>query len=599
VKAAIALARLLDRSQRLSGVYVLVSIVAVSVVEVGGIGAVVAYVRLAADPVAAMQSSMISYVGRVLSVEDAATLLLWVGAGVIFVIVLRNVIGALATWLRVRYMEFANHSFSSRRLNQYLSQEYEYFLDKNSNEMRKNIILEVREVVSGYLMSGIMLFSDALTAASIMALLLWEQPEITAIVVLGLGSFYASAYLAVRRQLRRIGQRQRGAVERQFRTADEAFRGLREMKLQGVESYFVRLFSDAVLSVAKLAISKTLYNQLPRYIVEPIIFVSVIIALMLPMSRGEGFGEAAASTMLFVMAGYRMVPLLTRLMASLNGMRATQPMVAAFLAEFEGADYPPPSPLASAALPFSRSIELNDVSYRYGARDENALHDITLTIRRGESVAFVGPTGAGKSTLIEVITGLLAPTDGRVVVDGTTLDNTNLRAWRTSISYVPQNSHFADDSIASNIAFAVPEPDIDKSAVTRAARMAHLHEFIEGELPNGYATRIGEGGVQLSGGQQQRLAIARALYREPDVLVLDEATSALDNATESLVTETIKDLHGDVTTITIAHRLSTVRQCDTIYVLDRGRIVGCGDYAALIGGNEAFQALAGSVRASS
>ncbi|MDA1036550.1 MAG: ABC transporter ATP-binding protein, partial [Chloroflexi bacterium] len=404
----------------------------------------------------------------------------------------------------------------------------------------------------------------------------------------------ASAYLAVRRQLSRIGHHQRGAVERQFRTVDEAFRGLRETKLQGVESYFVRLFSDAVLRVAKLAISKTLYNQLPRYIVEPIIFVSVVIALMLPMSRGEGFGEAAASTMLFVMAGYRMVPLLTRLMASLNGMRATRPMVAAFLAELEGADHDPqPGPATSAALPFSSNIELRGVSYRYRARDENALRDITLTIQRGESVAFVGPTGAGKSTLIEVITGLLAPTAGHVAIDGTPLDDTNLRAWRTSIGYVPQSPHFADDSIAGNIAFAVPESDIDKDGVIRAAKMAHLHEFIERELPNGYATRVGEGGIQLSGGQQQRLAIARALYREPDVLVLDEATSALDNATESLVTEMIRDLHGDVTTITIAHRLSTVRQCDTIYVLDHGRIVGRGDYATLIGDNEAFQALAG------
>ena len=236
-----------------------------------------------------------------------------------------------------------------------------------------------------------------------------------------------------------------------------------------------------------------------------------------------------------------------------------------------------------------RKLELEKVSFVYETAERPTLHDVELTIPARTTVGIVGGTGAGKTTLVDLILGLLSPASGKIKVDGTVLTADNLRSWQASIAYVPQAIFLTDDTIAANIAFGVPKGEIDMAAVEHAARVAALHDFILSELPTGYDTRVGERGVRLSGGQRQRIGIARAMYRDPTLLIMDEATSALDNITEREVMEAMQRIRGDKTIILIAHRLSTVRSCNTIFLMERGRLLAQGSYDELLATSQVFR----------
>jgi ABC-type multidrug transport system fused ATPase/permease subunit len=242
-------------------------------------------------------------------------------------------------------------------------------------------------------------------------------------------------------------------------------------------------------------------------------------------------------------------------------------------------------------LRLTQKIQLTKVSYRYPSASQLALKSIDLIIHAHSTVGFVGATGSGKTTLVDVILALLEPQEGILTVDGQPITLANCRQWQRIIGYVPQQFYLADDSVAANIAFGMNVKDIDQKAVERVAKIANLHEFVTNDLPQGYATTVGERGVRLSGGQRQRIGIARALYHNPQVLILDEATSALDNLTEQAVMEAVNNLGHEITIIMIAHRLSTVRQCDQIYLLDRGELKASGTYEILKQQNEQFKKL--------
>ncbi|MBM3516711.1 MAG: ABC transporter ATP-binding protein [Alphaproteobacteria bacterium] len=585
----LALLRLLARRDRWLATAVLLAALMVSATEIVGIGAVFAYVRVVADPPLISQSEYLVEARAWLGIDEARFLTV-AGLALIAVIVLRNAIVAAATTLRVWFGQRLTQRFATRRMGHYLRRDYETFLTLNTASLRKNLIVEVSEVAIGYLMSGLDVFACALTGSLILALLAAQQPLVTLAALIVLGILYAGVYALIRHRAGRLGHAGRAAHEALFVTADEAFRGIKEIKLQGSEDYFTELFAKAARRLARIATGKALISQLPRYLIETVVFVGLLAVVLTTLSSGSTSGETIALIALFGMAGYRLVPLLSQIFAAVGKMHSTGALVESFIAEFGAL----PAPRrADGALAFHRAIALEALGYRYPATEAYALHDISLRIARGQSVAFVGATGAGKSTLIELIMGLLPPTTGRILIDDRVLDRTSAQGWQNLVAYVPQRVHYLDDTIARNIAFGIPAPDLDMAAVIDAATRALLHEFIVGELPEGYATRIGEAGARLSGGQLQRLAIARALYRRPTLLVLDEATSALDTVTESAVTETIRGLAGSLTTITIAHRLSTVSHCNLIFILEHGRLVAQGSYEHLIDRSSAFRAMAG------
>jgi ABC-type multidrug transport system fused ATPase/permease subunit len=318
----------------------------------------------------------------------------------------------------------------------------------------------------------------------------------------------------------------------------------------------------------------------------------VIFLIML----GYELGTIAPLVGVYLVAGFRLFPAFQKVYHGISGLRGDAPVVHALHAALTDANSHSNHFIEifnyEQRLRFRGEIEVRNVTFTYPGAERAAVKGINFVIPCGSSVAFVGETGAGKTTLVDLIIGLLTPEEGAIAIDGVLLNADNLSRWRANMGYVPQHIYLMDDTIARNIAFGIPDAKIDMVALERAARIANIHDFVVNELAQGYDTVVGERGIRLSGGQRQRLGIARALYHDPELLILDEATSALDNATEDAVQKAIEQAAQAKTLIIIAHRLSTVRNCDFVYVLKKGRIVAQGAYETLLDGNAQFRALA-------
>ena len=397
--------------------------------------------------------------------------------------------------------------------------------------------------------------------------------------------------------LEELGTDRREANRERFRIAQEALGGIKEVKVLGLEEAYAERFYGPSRRLAQHMASLQLIGELPRYALEALGFGGMLLFLFLLLVTSDGeVGTILPVLGAFAVAALRLLPAVQLLFRDSAQMRFHQPALETLFEELHEATPPGPLPAEGRTLPLRRELALRDVTYRYPGAARDGLSGVRLTVRARTSCGFVGPTGAGKTTLIDIVLGLLPPASGALTVDGVTVDRTNVRAWQRSIGYVQQSVHLVDDTIAANIGFGEPSGVADRAAVERAARLASLHDFVAG-LPEGYDTEIGERGVRLSGGQRQRIAIARALYRDPDVIVFDEATSALDPATEKAVMDAIGALDGQKTIIIVTHRLSTVERCDRIFVMQGGRLVEEGRYGELAAGRGAFADLLGGRRA--
>ncbi len=388
------------------------------------------------------------------------------------------------------------------------------------------------------------------------------------------------------------------ANSERFRITNEALTGVKDIKLLGRESAYVENYRAPSHRMARATTTIQIVSLVPRFALEAIAFGGMILLCLALLDQqgltsGATLGGILPILGLFAFAGQRLMPELSKLYQSLAQLQAGAPAVD--IIHHDLMDEAGSGTLQSfipSPVGLKQVLELVDVHYRYPGTTLAGLSGVSLGIRAGERIGIVGSTGAGKTTLADLILGLLQPSEGRILADGKPITEENLRAWQQSVGYVPQDIFLTDASISQNIALGVPPYEIDEARVLRAAEIARIDEFIREELPNGYATTIGERGVRLSGGQRQRVGIARALYHDADLIVFDEATSALDNLTEREVMEAIDALPGDKTVLMIAHRLSTVQRSDRIIVLDHGHVVGYDSWDVLMAGNGVFQRIA-------
>ena len=368
--------------------------------------------------------------------------------------------------------------------------------------------------------------------------------------------------------------------------------GVKEVKVGGLEHGYLRRYERASERYSRRRTTQQVIGTVPRDFLEIVAIGGMLLVILVLLLRNDGDLAAALPVIaLYAFAGLRLLPVIQHFYGAMVQLRTGRPALDALYAdlteEATGPDLVEPPP-----MPLQRAIELDRVSFAYPNAERRALTEITLAIPAQTTVGFVGRTGAGKSTIVDVILGLLEPQQGALRVDGTLIDRTNVRAWQRAVGYVPQQIFLADESVAANIAFGLPPERIDRAAVERAARMAMLHDFVVEELPRGYDTPIGERGGRLSGGQRQRIGIARALALDPAVLVLDEATSALDNLTEKAVMDAVKNLAHRKTIIMIAHRLTTVKDCDLVVRMEGGRIEAMGRFEEVAASHGEFFAAA-------
>jgi ATP-binding cassette, subfamily B, bacterial PglK len=572
-------------------VYLLVpGIILMACLEVASIVAMSPFLSLVTSPDSIQTNSLLRWAYLTVGFESPQTFVVFIGIVTLALLVTSNVFALVMNYLLVRFAWLRNHTLSERLLAQYLAKPYTFFLERNSSELGKNILAEVQQVVKGLLVPAMVLFANITVVTFILVFLLVLNP-LRALAVAGiLSSGYVLVYTLLQRKIVRYGAESLRANERRYQLAYEALGGVKDIKLLGRENDFLGQFAQvSKVFSTRQALGETLSSS-PRYVLDTLAF-GTILGLMIVLYARDA-SQVIPVVGVYAFAGYRLMPALQQIYRSVTQAHFHTSVLATLRRDLENETVAFRE--ASERLPFQERLELHNVSFKYPTAQASLFKNLSLTIARNTSVAFVGATGSGKTTVVDLLLGLLPPNEGEVRVDGHALTKDNLRAWQANLGYVPQSIFLSDGSIAQNIAFGIAEDKRDMKAVIKAATLANLHEFV-GSLPEAYNTVVGERGVRLSGGQRQRIGIARALYHDPGVLILDEATSALDTVTEEAVFQAIKNVAGKKTVVMIAHRLSTVRDCDTIFVLEQGRVVAQGSYQKLLLSSPHFQALARQV----
>jgi ATP-binding cassette, subfamily B, bacterial PglK len=582
---------LFDRVERrrfwvLTGVMVLVA-----ASEIIGMSAVLMLLNVLSAPDMVKTQPALKAVYEVFGFDSTFTFQVALAAAVMAVVVGGLAIKAFGTYATTRFSMMRGYTVSTKLLSAYLSQPYTWFLNRNSAELGKNVLIEVDGLVARVFLPCLKLVANALLVVAILCFLMLVDPLVTLFSggVLGLG--YALIYLRFRVRLQKLGEDMIDSYEARYVVAQEATGGIKDVKLMGLEASYVRTFGEASRKTAQSASTVGVLQELPRYLLEALTFGTLLaLILLLLVKSGGNITEIVPTLGVIAFSTMRLLPSLQQIYHGLVALRSATTILDTIVTDMAAT---PQLPIAEASnarpMTLEKALELKDVGFSYAATERPTLRGVDLVIPARTTVGIVGGTGAGKTTLVDLILGLLTPDTGEILVDGTRVSGETLRAWQKTLGYVPQSIFLTDDTIASNIAFGVPKDEIDMAVVERVARTAALHDFVMSDLPQGYQTLVGERGVRLSGGQRQRIGIARALYRDPTLLIMDEATSALDNITERVVMDAVQNIRADKTIILIAHRLSTVRTCDTIFLMERGQLVAQGSYDELLAGNETFR----------
>lgn len=518
-----------------------------------------------------------------------------VGITVSLMFLISNGSAIITSWIKNKFILYTAHSISKRLLKNYMCKPYEFILYKNTSELNKNILNDVFELTNGYLNGILDLVINILMIAVLVIMLMIVNIKTTLFILLFFILTYGSLMFFSKSKLKKTGEKAIVANMNKYKYATEALNSFKISKSLGIEDFLVDRYAKASKKQAKYRLFAKTLQEIPKYVMDAIIFSGLSLAISLFIIQGHDMTKIIPMVSLYTIAGYRIMPEVAKIFTSFSSITHNRPILDKLYNEIQDNNgqmsVSDNEDATLDVLTFNQSIRLNNISFNY-RNSERTLSNISLEIARGTIVGFAGTTGAGKTTLIDILLGLLAPQTGTIQIDNTILSQSNIRKWRSLIGYVPQEIYLIDDTIRSNIAFGIPDSEIDDQRVMLSARIAAIADFIESELPEGYQTQIGERGVRLSGGQRQRLGLARSLYRNPEILILDEATSALDGATEESVISRVVNDSNVKTIIIIAHRLNTLKICNRIMILDHGSIIDEGSYTDLYEHSENFRKMA-------
>ena len=561
---------------------VLALMVLTSFAEVVGIGAVLPFLSALTAPDKVFSLAELQPFFLAIGVEQAQDLLLPLTVGFGAAALLAGTMRLLLLWATTRLAFAAGADLSMDIYSRTLYQPYAVHVARNSSEVINGIARKSDDVIHSVLIPSLMIMSSVIMLVAVLGVLLAIDPVAASLAFAGFGCIYLAVIKLARRQLETNSRSIARESTQVIRSLQEGLGGIRDVLIDGTQSVYCDIYRAADLPLRRAQASNLFIGNFPRFGIETL--GMLLIAAMAYVLAGKQSGFASGIPVLGALAlgAQRLLPMLQLAYGSWTNMRASQ---ASLVDTLDLLDQPFPDYVGLPCpdpMPLLHGIELDQVSFRYAADTPWVLRDISLRLPRGARIGVMGSTGGGKSTMLDIVMGLLTPTEGRLLVDGVPVTPDNLRAWQRHIAHVPQSIYLADATLAENIAFGVPLRLIDMDRVRDAARRAQIAGAIE-SWPQQYQTRVGERGVRLSGGQRQRIGIARALYKTADVLILDEATSALDNETETAVMQSIAALSADLTVMIIAHRLTTLRGCELIVALDSSGSCRVGSYDQLVG----------------
>lgn len=590
---------LLPYTLRVSAAFLLFLSIANAGAQVLSIASVMPFLTVLANPSVVETNRYFSGVYELFNFANTDMFLLALGLCLFVALLVSIAVKGLHFFLTNRFSNDCEFALTHRLMTHYLRRDYSYFLGTNSSGLATNTFSEVSHLVEKALRPAICLLAESITAVLIVVLLILVNPTVAVNLSLGLGIAYGLVYLGIRKRLADLGTKRVEANRQRFYAASEAYGGIKDVKLLGREDIYTERFASPANRYSQLQTKVVLLETIPKYTLEALAFGGMMVIVLYFLGTAGQIHQALPLLGIYAFAGYRLMPILQSVFANVTSLRAATAVidnVTHELSEYEPAHQDRAElALATERMRLERYIRFANITFSYPDCRDPVLKDFNIKIPAGTMTGFVGATGAGKSTVVDILLGLLLPSEGGLEIDGRPLTRKNLRSWQNSLGYVSQHIYLADDTITRNIAFGIPDERIDHARVRKCAEIAQAQEFVERDLPGSYNTLVGERGLRLSGGQRQRIGIARALYSDPQILILDEATSALDNLTEAAVMKGIHALEGDKTIIMVAHRLTTLRQCDAIYYLEEGRIVGAGTYDKLLASDRRFQNLVAAV----
>ena len=540
--------------------------------QVIGVTSIFPFLALAADPERIRHSQFGTRFLSLFPPMENRQLLLVAGIVAIAGLLASNAVNLLAEYGRTRYAQNFAHWLRVRLLRQMASQPYIYFLQRNTGDLLKKVLGDATNYTVGVLLPLLDSVARVLTAVLLLATLFLVQPVIALSAAIVLGGFYGTIFRLLSRKRGEVDENLRISIAGFFREGQQMLGGIKPVKVHRAEEHFLGRFASHSSIIARMSTRLPVFANSARYLVEPLAFGGLVLAVLVLAVKGRDFSDILPNLGVMALAGYRLLPSVQLLYSQLTQVSAMRHAVDEVYDEFVAAETDTSQAPAittevltpAKPLHWDDAITLRHVSFSYPRASRSALDGVSLTIPKNTSLGVIGPTGSGKSTLVDLLLGLYQPTGGEILIDNRLLTSTLVPSWQASIGYVPQDIFLIDDTIARNVAFGLPDNEIDAARLRESCAMAQLLDFIETELVNGFDTYVGERGIRLSGGQRQRIGLARALYHRPSLLILDEATSALDVATEAKLLEALRGLAGRLTMVVAAHRLSAVANCDQL-----------------------------------
>ena len=564
---------LLTAARRRAAVVLLGFIIVGTLFEVLGIGLLLPVMLLLVEDNLESRYPAVQPLLEILGNPDHHTQIQIVMIGLVAVYFIKNCYLAFLTWWQSRFSIGLQIEFAQRLFTIYLRQPYNFHLQRNSAQLIRNVTGEVGQFINNAVNPMITLVAELLVLTSIVILLLMVEPLGSLIVFAVLSSSAWLFYRVTRARVLRMGEIRQYHDGQKIQHLQQGLGGVKDVKLLGREADFLSLFGEHNIKSGQVSQFMAILQKLPRLWLEVLAVTGLALLVLIMLAQGRQISSIAPTLGLFAVAAFRLLPSVNRILNAAQKLRFGLPPVNRLYEDFQIQE-PEKGPSSGAHDQKSLlrdEICLDKTTYQYHEAPTAALSDVSIKINQGQSIGIIGPSGSGKSTLVDLVLGLLTPDSGQILVDGQDIQ-IDIRLWQDQIGYVPQSIYLTDDTLRRNVAFGLPEDQIDEVAVKKAIRAAQLEEFVE-TLPDKMEAMVGERGIRLSGGQRQRIGIARALYHDPGVLVLDEATSALDTGTEMGVMHAVMALHGSKTVVIVAHRLSTVENCDYLYRLDQGEIV--------------------------
>jgi ATP-binding cassette, subfamily B, bacterial PglK len=581
----------LNKKEKIHGLVILLLISCMALLETLSVFSIMPFLAVLGNSEMLESNPILNYIfvrASFFGIHNTENFLILLGIMSFVILISSAVFRSFSQYFVNIFIETRRHTISLNLFAAYLRQPYEFFVNHHSGELSKSILAEVDQLIGIVIRPFFNMVANALVFLVMLTLLVILEPIVALLAVAALGGLYTCVFLLIKSKLLKIGSVRILCNKERFITASEALNGIKEVKLLGREKFYLNRFEVPSLKFSRTYSTHQTLNQVPNFIIEAIIFGMILlltITLMLSYGgvKGDALGHLLPVLGVYAFSAFRMKPALQNIFVGISNLKSGKNLVDNLshdlfnLSKSKNENFD-----NTVSLRAKKSVAFKNISFTYSGSNKLTIQDFNLKIPISSSVGIIGSTGSGKTTLVDILLGLLEPSEGAIEVDDKPVSPSQVRSWQQILGYVPQEIFLTDSTIAENIAMGIPNELINQCKVEECAAIASVHDFIVSELPKKYETVVGERGVRLSGGQRQRIGIARALYRNPDILVFDEATSALDNQTETEVMSSIENLLNKKTIIMIAHRLRTVKKCDQIVILEKGEIKAVGKYEELV-----------------